>query len=71
MPRIDHTGGLQTIEYRCPYCNETNEAVVEAAVCEVQSYVEDCVVCCRPIHLFISFDPIDETIGLDARREDD
>jgi len=39
----------------CPYCGETFELVVDPSEA-AQSYIEDCYVCCRPIHLDISVD---------------
>ncbi len=34
----------------CPYCGETIEIVVDCSE-DVQSYIEDCSVCCRPIQI--------------------
>ncbi len=39
-----------TAAISCPYCGEGFEIVVDPSVAE-QAYVEDCYVCCRPIHL--------------------
>lgn len=39
----------------CPYCWEQIEVAVDCTVGE-QSYVEDCHVCCRPIHFQIHVD---------------
>jgi len=39
----------------CPYCWEQIEVAVDCTVKE-QSYVEDCHVCCRPIHFRIHVD---------------
>ena len=43
---------LQTIEIECPYCAEQIEIVVDASIGQ-QQYVEDCSVCCKPIHLTV------------------
>ena len=43
---------LQTVGIECPYCAESIEIVVDASI-EQQQYVEDCSVCCRPLHLTI------------------
>lgn len=43
---------LQSVGIECPYCAEPIEIVVDASV-EQQQYVEDCSVCCRPLHLTI------------------
>lgn len=46
---------LAPVEIQCPYCGETVEILVDCSI-EDQAYVEDCQVCCRPIHLVISVD---------------
>jgi hypothetical protein len=33
---------------RCPYCGEEVELAVDPVGVHVESYVEDCPVCCRP-----------------------
>ncbi|HHT00950.1 MAG TPA: CPXCG motif-containing cysteine-rich protein [Thiomicrospira sp.] len=43
---------LDTRDIQCPYCWETFELVVDLSVAH-QVYIEDCYVCCRPIHLII------------------
>lgn len=42
--------------YRCAYCGEENETVVDPSAGTRQAYTEDCTVCCRPnvIHITIS-----------------
>jgi hypothetical protein len=40
----------------CPYCSELVEVVVDAGGGEVQEYVEDCEVCCRPWAVRVAFD---------------
>lgn len=39
---------MPSVMVQCPYCGEPIELLVEDSV-EVQDYVEDCQVCCRPI----------------------
>jgi len=39
----------------CPYCGEQNELVIDTSVPQ-QEYIEDCVVCCRPMLLRITVD---------------
>ena len=39
----------------CPYCWEQIEIAVDCTV-DAYSYVEDCYVCCRPIHIKTSVD---------------
>lgn len=36
----------------CPYCGEGIELVIDCSLAE-QEYIEDCEVCCRPIHLSV------------------
>lgn len=37
----------------CPYCGELITILVDGSI-EIQQYIEDCQVCCRPIDLQIS-----------------
>lgn len=37
----------------CPYCGERITVLIDASALP-QSYIEDCQVCCRPIHFEIS-----------------
>ena len=37
----------------CPYCGENIEVLIDCSLSE-QEYIEDCEVCCRPIHLSVS-----------------
>lgn len=39
--------------FQCPYCWETVSVLVDLSV-GVQTYVEDCEVCCNPMELAIS-----------------
>ncbi len=41
---------LETHNIQCPFCGENIEVQVEDLP-EVQSYIEDCSVCCRPIQI--------------------
>ena len=60
---------LQTVGIECPYCAESIEIVVDASI-EQQQYVEDCSVCCRPIHLTVGISNGGD-IQLQAVDEDD
>ena len=55
---------------RCPYCGERITILVDHSV-DVQTYVEDCEVCCRPITLTVVVDEEDERVRLEVRRGDD
>ena len=48
-------GNLDQVQIRCPYCGEQFEIQVEVAA-DDQDYVEDCIVCCRPIALHVARD---------------
>lgn len=45
----------ELIETHCAYCGEPIALVIDTALIEdeseEQSYIEDCQVCCRPLHL--------------------
>lgn len=41
---------LDEIETVCPYCGESITLVVDLSI-DRQEYIEDCFVCCRPIHV--------------------
>ena len=45
------------ISVECPYCGEPLELSVDESGGEVQKYVEDCAVCCRPICLTVTCEP--------------
>lgn len=54
---------------QCPYCWEFITVLVDTSVSE-QDYIEDCSVCCRPIHFRINVSE-DETVEIDALSEDE
>ena len=58
---------FETIQ--CPYCGESIDLFVDDSV-EEQQYIEDCQVCCRPIHVSVRTDP-EEGVTLVARAEND
>ncbi len=55
-------------EINCPYCGELIEIMVDSSI-RSQEYVEDCSVCCRPIHLKIEIDE-DGSERINADSED-
>jgi hypothetical protein len=59
---------IETLTIDCPYCGETFEIVVDGSAGD-QHYIEDCVVCCRPIECRLSVTP--EGPRLEVRRDDD
>jgi len=40
-------------EVECPFCGERFEILVDTSV-DHADYIEDCQVCCRPIHFFLT-----------------
>ncbi|MDZ4711404.1 MAG: CPXCG motif-containing cysteine-rich protein [bacterium] len=43
-------------EIACPYCGEVNFVEADILTGTVQSFIQDCEVCCRPIEIKIHFD---------------
>jgi hypothetical protein len=39
---------LEELDIQCPYCWQTINVLIDCSV-EIQEYIEDCQVCCRPI----------------------
>ena len=58
---------VESVAIVCPYCNQSQDTLVDCSVAE-QQYVEDCQVCCCPIVLNITLDP-DDTVRVHAERE--
>lgn len=56
-------------EIGCPYCGEPIILLIDPSV-EVQTYIEDCEVCCRPIVIKVSITE-DDVINVQVRQEDD
>ena len=55
---------------QCPYCGERISVLVDHSV-DLQHYIEDCEVCCRPITLTVTVDEDGQRVRLQARRGDD
>ena len=60
---------VKTTRIGCPYCGETIELVIDCSV-ELQEYIEDCFVCCKPISLTVEVQDSGE-IHVNARHEND
>ena len=52
----------------CPYCGETIELVVDESAGSA-AYVEDCPVCCKPMHVQVEVDG--EAVAVRTRTEDE
>jgi len=37
--------------FRCPFCREKISMLLDVSTDGVQTYIEDCEVCCRPIQI--------------------
>ena len=46
---------MPSVVVQCPYCGEAIELLVEDSA-ELQEYVEDCQVCCRPIAVRVALE---------------
>lgn len=46
---------LVEVAVQCPYCWEEITLLIDASI-EMQDYVEDCEVCCRPIDFIVEVD---------------
>ncbi|MDE2234557.1 MAG: CPXCG motif-containing cysteine-rich protein [Gammaproteobacteria bacterium] len=57
------------VSVQCPYCGENIDLLVDCSV-ENQHYVEDCLVCCRPMDVRVSLDG-DGRASVVVSREDD
>lgn len=44
---------LPTIAVPCPYCGERVELMIDEAH-DLQRYIEDCPVCCRPMEIVVA-----------------
>jgi len=73
MDDSTHQLATATHAIACPYCGEQFDIVVDLSVWQ-QSYIEDCYVCCRPIHLDVSATPDSEggsQVSVVARSENE
>jgi hypothetical protein len=55
--------------FQCAGCGEWNETSVDESAGRVQSYIEDCQICCRPNVLQISYAPDIESFLIRAELE--
>lgn len=57
-------------EVSCPYCGACVELLLDPAGGSLQTYVEDCEVCCRPWQIRVSWNP-DGTAFVEIRTDDE
>ena len=55
--------------FQCAGCGEWNETSVDESAGRIQSYTEDCQICCRPNVLQISFSSDIESFLIQAELE--
>lgn len=59
----------ETLLY-CPHCGEPITLLLDLSA-GTQSYIEDCQVCCQPIHVSLWLDTGADDYHIDLRREQD
>lgn len=47
---------LAEVDASCPFCGAAGSLLVDVSGGRVQSYVEDCEVCCRPRTVHVAFE---------------
>lgn len=60
---------LPTIAVPCPYCGEHIELMIDESI-DLQRYVEDCPVCCRPMEISVAIGAGGEVLANAARDSD-
>ena len=60
---------LKSNKINCPYCGEMIWIQIDCSI-ENQTYIEDCQVCCRPIHINVTVNE-DAEVEVYSSREDD
>jgi hypothetical protein len=56
-------------EILCPYCGEPTDTFIDEGGGDVQEYIEDCAVCCRPIRFRAVFSPSDQDYRVEVSAE--
>lgn len=56
------------VQIQCPYCGEMIDILVDGSL-EIQNYIEDCQVCCRPMELSVTLSG--DAVTVVARRDDE
>jgi hypothetical protein len=53
----------------CPYCGELVDVAAEDIGAQVEDYVEDCPVCCRPWNVHVT--RTEDGVAIELRRDDE
>ncbi|MEJ2142653.1 MAG: CPXCG motif-containing cysteine-rich protein [Gammaproteobacteria bacterium] len=61
--------GLEEYTVHCPYCGEIFKVLVDCSISQ-QQYIEDCEICCRPIHFKVLISD-SGTITMNVKTEND
>ena len=56
-------------DYTCPHCGEPVDTYPDPGGGEVQDYVEDCPVCCRPNQIHAEYDSVEDAFRVEAAPE--
>ena len=51
----------------CPHCGEPTDTFPDPGVGAEQNYVEDCVVCCKPIRFIAIYSEDDNDFAIEVR----
>lgn len=62
------TGNTEPESFPCGCCGEVNHMFVDPSRGEIQKYIEDCQVCCRPNELRVSYDEWNKKVMIRARQ---
>ena len=60
---------IQLSKIFCPYCGQLSEITIDSSI-DIQEYIEDCTVCCRPMILRAYIDE-DGCSIVDVKSEND
>ncbi len=58
-----------TTTYSCDFCGEKNEIEIDPSGGLLQTYTEDCQVCCRPNVLHITIDELSGHVVVESEFE--
>ncbi len=65
---IENETAMET-GFQCAGCGEWNPTAVDESAGRIQSYVEDCQVCCKPNVLRVQYDTLEKDFVITAQLE--